>query len=608
MPAINSREDKRSFFFKEVGHRLGDFGKILNKSSVESGVTEKTTNTLHGSRMRLVSSHLWSILLNGKAKRRKNTENEETSMRLPGFLNHMWKDCKHYTFGSCPVALHNPKCMRRYGNVRKEVEGIIFDQVGQLGSESSRNVIRAVLSSSFQFLAIMTGNLSSPPKTHTQRWGGWEDWDILDLTLTIPQEENREVEFGLQPSEVGAGAGVWFFLSRINALTISFSSATSDETAGVEELVLTLETMALLRDIEFGFALGHYRMYRVGCNLKTMMDGHSLRRSLNQDIHVRNSIEGGSFQANRELPEVGKWGKVSLTTYLADVRELHRRRDLVEYRMVKGWEDTRELYLGLVGREKMALDKLAALAPQVILPPISNFSPCLVILVIQLEANNINADVIPYKVSHVDDSINLNVDESTIPSDPIVQSVDINTKSTSYAGATSASAKDQPKVNSNFRTLVAAVPVFVVLTISICRSSFARCLIEVNSEAVRGVCYHIGIPSLSAGCLLPNPPIVATSNVVTPNAEKTNDGFQTVGKKKKRKGKSKSTNDGQFTGLLVKHNVRYELKATTSAPMKDIMLEEEDDEKEVENVYDESANLIHNIKAGGSSSFTAAAG
>ncbi|GKG14320.1 hypothetical protein Tco_0353920, partial [Tanacetum coccineum] len=34
-----------------------------------------------------------------------------------------------------------------------------------------------------------------------------------------------------------AGAGVWFFLS-----------ATLDETAGVEELVLTLETMALLRD------------------------------------------------------------------------------------------------------------------------------------------------------------------------------------------------------------------------------------------------------------------------------------------------------------------------------------------------------------------------
>ncbi|GJY34629.1 hypothetical protein Tco_0419098 [Tanacetum coccineum] len=59
-----------------------------------------------------------------------------------------------------------------------------------------------------------------------------------------------------------------------------------------------------------------------------------------------------------------------------------------------------------------------------------------------------NADVIPCKVSYAYDSINLNVDESTIPSDPIVQSVDIN-KSTSYAGVAGGSAKDQPNVNSN---------------------------------------------------------------------------------------------------------------------------------------------------------------
>ncbi|GKC06048.1 hypothetical protein Tco_0997658 [Tanacetum coccineum] len=50
--------------------------------------------------------------------------------------------------------------------------------------------------------------------------------------------------------------------------------------------------------------------------------------------------------------------------------------------------------------------------------------------------------------------------------DPIVQSVDINTKSTSYAGAAGASAKDQPKVNSNFRTLVVD-PVFDGVNISI---------------------------------------------------------------------------------------------------------------------------------------------
>ncbi|GKF06582.1 hypothetical protein Tco_0037250, partial [Tanacetum coccineum] len=50
----------------------------------------------------------------------------------------------------------------------------------------------------------------------------------------------------------------------------------------------------------------------------------------------------------------------------------------------------------------------------------------------------------------LDDSINLNVDESTIPSDHIVQSVDINTKSTSYAGAAGASAKDQQKLILTF--------------------------------------------------------------------------------------------------------------------------------------------------------------
>ncbi|GJR77559.1 zinc knuckle CX2CX4HX4C containing protein [Tanacetum coccineum] len=384
-----------------------------------------------------------------------------------------------------------------------------------------------------------------------------------------------------------------------------------------------------------------------------------------------------------------------------------------------------------------------------------------------------NADVIPCKVSYADDSINLNVDESTIPSDPIVQSVDIN-KSTSYAGVAGGSAKDQPNVNSNFRTLVAdpvfdgvnisiprkvvekvstrfehtlygyfigkrmafpvveyyarnnwakhglkrimmnskgffffkfdsragleavleggpwlirkspiilkkwsmdtrllkeeltRIPIWVKLhdvpiqvfeedgisliatfigkpvmldsyTSSMCndswgRSSFARCLIEVNSEA----------DLVDVVTIVASPLIVATSNVVTPNAKKTNDGFQTVGKTKKRKGKSKSTNGGQFTGPSVKHNVRYEPKATTSAPKKGTtyvgytsqstpMLkttgnsskkdnlsmsnsfsalneEEEEDEEDVENVYDESANLIQNTKAGGSSSFTAAAG
>ncbi|GKC36731.1 zinc knuckle CX2CX4HX4C containing protein [Tanacetum coccineum] len=164
------------------------------------------------------------------------------------------------------------------------------------------------------------------------------------------------------------------------------------------------------------------------------------------------------------------------------------------------------------------------------------------------------------------------------------------------------------------------------------RSSFARCLIEVNSEADLVDVVTIGGESSYRYYF----------NVVTPTVEKTNDGVHAMGKKKKRKGKSMSTNGCQFAGPLVKQNVRYEPKATTSAPKKGVtnvgntsqsasMLkmigysskkdnfsmsnsfsalndEEEDDEEDVQNVYDELANLLQNTKAGGSSSFTAIAG
>nr|GEZ77576.1 hypothetical protein [Tanacetum cinerariifolium] len=48
--------------------------------------------------------------------------------------------------------------------------------------------------------------------------------------------------------EDGAGTEDCFFLFRSNALTIILSSATSNEIAGVEDLVLTLATTALARD------------------------------------------------------------------------------------------------------------------------------------------------------------------------------------------------------------------------------------------------------------------------------------------------------------------------------------------------------------------------
>nr|GEY58409.1 zinc knuckle CX2CX4HX4C [Tanacetum cinerariifolium] len=260
------------------------------------------------------------------------------------------------------------------------------------------------------------------------------------------------------------------------------------------------------------------------------------------------------------------------------------------------------------------------------------------------------------------------------PSDPIVQSVDINPTPTSYAGAAGASTIGQSKVNSNFRTLVAepkfdgvnisilrkvvekvslrfehtlygyfigkriAFPVVeyfvrnkgetwvdtdhdeqqsliasfigkhVMLdsyTSSMCsdswgRSSFARCLIDVNSEADLVDVVTICIPSLIGEDFTKEtihveyewrPPkydvckifghvhdqcpmkvvshsIVTTFTIVTHTVQLLNDGFQTVSKKKKKKNKPKSTNGSQFVGSLVKHNVRYEPEATTSQPKK----------------------------------------
>nr|GEX34690.1 hypothetical protein [Tanacetum cinerariifolium] len=302
-----------------------------------------------------------------------------------------------------------------------------------------------------------------------------------------------------------------------------------------------------------------------------------------------------------------------------------------------------------------------------------------------IQADNNNADVIPF---------------------------DINTKSTSYAGAVGASGKDQPKVNSNFRTLVAdlvfdGINIYIPCTVvkkvstrfkhnlygyiigflffkfdsrvgleavlvggpwlirksliilkkwpmdsrllkeeltrnliwanlhdvpiqvfkedgisliatfigkpimldsytsSMCndswgRISFARCLIELNLEAHLMDVVTIGMPSLF-GDGFTKETIMLSMNRGCLYVIYTNNDFQTVGKKK-RKGKSKSTYGVQFASPSVKQNVIYEPKATASAPKKGVTNVED-----VENVYDESANLIHNIKAGGSSSFTVAA-
>nr|GEX92868.1 zinc knuckle CX2CX4HX4C [Tanacetum cinerariifolium] len=241
------------------------------------------------------------------------------------------------------------------------------------------------------------------------------------------------------------------------------------------------------------------------------------------------------------------------------------------------------------------------------------------------------------------------------PSDLIIQSVDINTISKSYAGAAGASTKDQPKVISNFRPLVVdpvyngvniSIPCKVVekgkhglkrimkgffffkfdsrakleavleggpwmirksqiilkkwsMGTSLLKEELTRIPIWVKLHDVPLQVFEedgisliatyigkpvmhdsytnvvtIGIPSLTGDDFTKEtirveyewrpprcdickifghvqdqcpknvvcPPIVSTSNMVTLTVEKSNDSFEIVGKKKKRKGKSKFTN------------------------------------------------------------------
>ncbi|PWA95674.1 V-type proton ATPase subunit a3 [Artemisia annua] len=201
------------------------------------------------------------------------------------------------------------------------------------------------------------------------------------------------------------------------------------------------------------------------------------------------------------------------------------------------------------------------------------------------------------------------------------------------------------------------------------RSSFARCLIEICSEAELVEVITVDVPSLigdgftketirveyewrpprCTSCkifghtqdhcpkTMASPPVVSTPSVATP-AEHPNDGFQKVNHKKK-KGKAHSSNVTQV-GISVKPNLRYEPKKTTSEPNKRVtnrnnvptsssMLkskglsskesdittsnpyaalatDEGGDEDFVVNEFDESANLFPHSNNDGSPSFTAA--
>ncbi|GJW28170.1 hypothetical protein Tco_0045045 [Tanacetum coccineum] len=77
----------------------------------------------------------------------------------------------------------------------------------------------------------------------------WRTPDELRYVVAYPRYKLCSTAF------TGAGAGTGdVCLSRSRALTISFNSATSGDTPEVEALVLTLATMALLRELLFCFS------------------------------------------------------------------------------------------------------------------------------------------------------------------------------------------------------------------------------------------------------------------------------------------------------------------------------------------------------------------
>nr|GEW72294.1 hypothetical protein [Tanacetum cinerariifolium] len=151
-------------------------------------------------------------------------------------------------------------------------------------------------------------------------------------------------------------------------------------------------------------------------------------------------------------------------------------------------------------------------------------------------------------------------------SDPIVQSVDINTIPTSYTGL-EAVMKGGPwlirkaliilkKWSTDTKLLkeeLTRIPIWVKLHDG--RNSFAWCLIEVNSEADLVETVTIGIPSLTGKDF--------TKETIRVEYEWRPPRCDELGKKKKKKGKSKTFNSGQAKGL---YKYTKEAAATVGIP------------------------------------------
>ncbi|GKA98664.1 hypothetical protein Tco_0826601 [Tanacetum coccineum] len=170
---------------------------------------------------------------------------------------------------------------------------------------------------------------------------------------------------------------------------------------------------------------------------------------------------------------------------------------------------------------------------------------------------------------------NLNIDESLI-----VQSVSIQDKPGSYIAAAGGSRpKPSATVRSKLDPSISKAKFCSLFSKNLCEGvyvSIPRKVVEMvfSEDGLSIIASQIDVlkESLTIGVHLIEdigfkiktvliPITVVTLVVPAPIVEMTNDGFQTVGKKKK--GKSKSINGGQIGGHFVKQNVRYEPKATT---------------------------------------------
>ncbi|GJZ73647.1 hypothetical protein Tco_0637793 [Tanacetum coccineum] len=198
--------------------------------------------------------------------------------------------------------------------------------------------------------------------------------------------------------------------------------------------------------------------------------------------------------------------------------------------------------------------------------------------------------------------------------DPIVKSVDIHEKPRSYIGAAEGS-KSEPR-----------------------RSSFAQCLIEINADNVLPASLTIGVPLIEGEgytietvtteyewkpprCDLRkifghvhdhcpkkvgSPPTAITSTVVTPTVEKTNDRFQMATTSAPKKGATAEGNTSNSSSML--KTTGFSFKKGNITTSNSYFALDDESEEDVENMYDESANLFPCTNTGGSSSFMVVVG